>query len=385
MIEELKAGELVDLVRRVFAPRASDRQMAILVDLPDDDAQDVEFWRARREMAAKWHALLKPRIADAGLHWVDLVLYQNVRANNADLPAIAAYHPGGPLPVCYADMTEDSVAFDRVFKTHQILLAPTEFSATAPLKIAAKSFGFRAATMPGFDESMIPALKIDYGKVGARVDYLKAILDVALGCEILFVAGGREHRLDIDLRHRLAHASGGVFHEPGVAGNLPSGESYIVPYEGEQEGDPSGTAGEMPVQFGQDIVVYRIENNRAVEIISTNNASADEARRLTEEPAYGNLAELGFGVLGDFGLEPTGQILLDEKLGLHIAFGRSEHFGGMVGPKDFSSPDKVVHIDRVYIDKIQPKIAVASAILTLPGQEEMMIMEKGRYAISFEE
>ena len=55
--------------------------------------------------------------------------------------------------------------------------------------------------------------------------------------------------------------------------------------------------------------------------------------------------ELGLGVLAAFGVKPIGKVLLDEKLGLHIAFGRSEHFGGRVGPGNFSSPDAVIHID----------------------------------------
>jgi hypothetical protein len=78
-------------------------------------------------------------------------------------------------------------------------------------------------------------------------------------------------------------------------------------------------------------------------------------------------------VLGDFGLEPVGSILLDEKLGLHVAFGRSDHFGGAVGPADFSGPDAVVHLDRVYIPQVQPAVAVASVTLEGPdGPREIM-------------
>jgi hypothetical protein len=41
-------------------------------------------------------------------------------------------------------------------------MAPTQYSATAPLKNAARKFNLRAATMPGFSPAMIPTLKIDY-------------------------------------------------------------------------------------------------------------------------------------------------------------------------------------------------------------------------------
>ncbi len=81
-----------------------------------------------------------------------------------------------------------------------------------------------------------------------------------------------------------------------------------------------------------------------------------EAALLAVEPAYSDLAELGLGVLADIGVEPIGSVLLDEKPGLHIAFGRSEHFGGHVGPDAFSSPEAVVHIDRVYVPETHPDI-----------------------------
>ena len=167
-----------------------------------------------------------------------------------------------------------------------------------------------------------------------------------------------------------------------MAGNLPSGETFIVPYEGEIEGDPSRSAGELPVQFDDEVVVYRIAGNKAVEVLTSGPASEKEAQRIVDEPAYANLSELGLGVLGDFGLEPTGSILLDEKLGLHVAFGRSDHFGGTVGPQHFSSPDAVVHIDRVYIPAVQPKVAVESVTLRMP-EGDRAIMKDGDWTVDW--
>ncbi|NCQ36008.1 hypothetical protein GW813_13240, partial [bacterium] len=39
--------------------------------------------------------------------------------------------------------------------------------------------GFRAATMPGFLPSMVPALRLDYGEINRRVSLLKKLLDTA--------------------------------------------------------------------------------------------------------------------------------------------------------------------------------------------------------------
>jgi leucyl aminopeptidase (aminopeptidase T) len=255
-----------------------------------------------------------------------------------------------------------------VLDTHSIVIAPTELSATAPLKLLARSHAFRAATMAGFSSAMIPALRIDYGEVSRRVFRMKALLDHATRAELRFeVAHGESCALTLDLRHRSAHASDGILDRNGVAGNLPSGEAYIVPYEGERPGDPSGSRGRLPVQFGDAVVVFEIENNRAHRVHGEGLAAREQAEWLEREPAYGNLAELGLGVLGDFGLPPTGEILLDEKLGLHVAFGRSDHFGGQVGAAQFSRPDAVVHIDRVYIPSLQPRIAASLDLVDEAG------------------
>ncbi len=271
-----------------------------------------------------------------------------------------------------------------VLTDHRLVLAPTELSATAPLKMLCPKYGCRAATMPGFSPEMVPALRLDYGEVNRRVGILKELLDRAIAADCRFrLASGDEYSLRLDLRHRSAHASGGLLTQPGTAGNLPSGEAYIVPYEGEIAGDSSGTEGVLPVQLDGEIVLYRVKGNRAVSIIGDGPISRREAALVTAEPAYANLAELGLGVLAAFGVRPVGEVLLDEKLGLHIAFGRSEHFGGQVGPEDFSGPEAVTHQDRVYIEELQPDVMPASVVLKFEDEGPLELMREGRYSIEF--
>ena len=384
-MSQLSGTELSALISRVCPAMDGDKKLAILVDMPDEVVADTPAWKDRREMAHSWASALQQEKDNLGLDEVGLVLYRNPHANNADLPTEGYVYTGRPLPSNADELDGRALPFADIFAGHQLLVAPTQFSATAPLKMAAKQYGFRAATMPGFSREMIPALRLDYSVIGKRVNQLTGILDHAAHCGIDFDADGTDYHVDLDLRHRKGTSSGGVFPTAGTAGNLPSGESYIVPYEGELENDPSQTDGFIPVQFGDDVVVYRVEENRAYEIVSDNPASAVEAKKLLDEPAYGNIAELGLGVLGDFGLAPTGEILLDEKLGLHIAFGRSEHFGGQVAPSDFSAPDKVVHIDRVYIEALQPKVTIQKAELTLEDGSQLLLMEDGAYRIQFED
>lgn len=376
----LTTEELVALVRRVFVPRPGDTAIAVLVDLPDAVRPDHPAWRTRREMAAEWAGLLASAHDALGLH-THLVLFRNAHTNNGDLPSEGAWlHRGGALPASAEALAcEPLIAWPDVFAGHSILIAPTQYSATAPLKVAARSAAIRAATMPGFRADMIPALRLDYGEVHARVMALAALLDEADGADLVFGTPDGEAQLHLDLRHRNAHASGGLIPTPGTAGNLPSGEAYIVPYEGERTGDPSRSSGVLPVEFSGEVVRYVIERNRAVQVLPGGPHADAERDRVMREPAYGNLAELGLGVLAAFGVEPVGEVLLDEKLGLHIAFGRSDHFGGQVGPGGFSSPEAVVHIDRVYVPACQPKISVKRVELVSSSGQRRVLMLNGTY------
>jgi len=381
----LNEHDLAGLIRSVFPGFPEDRSLAVLVDVPRDPARDNPDWLVRRAMAAEWASLLAQAGPSVPLDSVRLIAYPDVGSNNADLPAEGVVVGGGlPREASGLAASGAPIPFETLFRETALWLAPTEYSTTAPLKNAAARHGFRAATMPGFNEKMIPALRVDYGEVGRRVGLIKDRLDRAEEAEVEFIKDGLEpHRMVFDLRFRTAHESSGRFPRKGTAGNLPSGEAYIVPYEGEK-GPASRTRGELPVEISGEVLVFAVEENKAVAVrpaATLGQAWKDEADRLRREPAYGNMAELGFGVLGDFGIGPVGEILLDEKLGLHVAFGRSDHFGGQVGPSAFSSPAEVIHLDRIYIPATQPRVAAYTVVLRYPGGAEEILMSGGRYAI----
>ncbi len=372
MSESLTENELLNLIVKVFPDFDKGDKLAFLVDIPRKAEDDSERWRERREIAKNWTDILKEGKDRIGLGDVELFCYEAVFANNAELPDYAFRIEKDKIPGLSSELNNlEKVSFKDIFSNYQIFIAMTQLSATAPLKNSAKVYGFRAATMPGFSSEMIPALKIDYEIVAKKVRYVKEKLDEAESAEVLFSVKGKEYRILFDLRYRKAHESSGRFPKKGTAGNLPSGEAYIVPYEGEYE--KSRTEGIIPVQIGKDIVFYRVKNNRALEVFGEGENVEIEREHLKKEPAYGNIAELGFGVLYEFGLKPIGEILLDEKLGFHIAFGRSDHFGGRVGPKNFSSPEEVIHLDRIYIKEIQPDVLVKSLTLKFKDSEEILI------------
>ena len=74
---------------------------------------------------------------------------------------------------------------------------------------------------------------------------------------------------------------------------------------------------------------------------------------------------------------------VDEKLGMHIAFGRSEHFGGQVGPDAFTKPEAVIHIDRVYVPEMQPDIGVKMVDIALEEGTILPLMRTGEYVVVF--
>lgn len=378
-MQSLSESELLQLVQAVFPTLPNDRYLTLLADIPNNPQDDHDDWKVRRQLAYDWYRKLSIHKEALNLEGVRLCAYASVDSNNADLPEYGFVYDKS-LPPVSNELIGDKWRFNTIFNNTQLFLAPTQFSTTAPLKVAAKQYGFRAATMPGFSPKMIPALRIDYELVNQRCQFMKTKLDAATGASVQFRIEERNYDMFFDLRYRLGHASGGRFPEPGTAGNLPSGETYIVPYEGEK-GTVSTTTGELPVQFDEEIVVFEIQNNRAVGVLSSGVHSQKQAEYLQREPSYGNMAELGFGILSDFGLQPIGQILLDEKLGFHIAFGRSDHFGGAVGPGNFSSPKAVVHIDRIYIPKTQSKIRIKHIDLEYKDGATERIMQDDSYLV----
>jgi len=385
MTPNLSENALIAMVEKAFEPGPEDHLLTVWTDLPDTRCPDTKAWQWRREEAARWARTLKTWGLGKGIS-VRLILYRNVRHANADLPAEGWTWEDDRLPQSADDAGTPDYVIQAGLAEGGILLALTEFSATAPLKVAARTLPIRGATLPGYTAAMASALALDAGEVRKRVKRLKGLLDMAALAEATFETRDRvQYRLELDLRGHKAHASDGHFPHPGTVGNLPGGEAYIVPNEGECADLPSRTAGMMPVQFGDELVIYRIVGNRAVEVLGKGPAALREAMRIHDEPAYSNLAELGLGVLADLGVAPIGEVLLDEKLGLHIAFGRSDHFGGSVGPTDFTAPDKVAHEDRVYVPACQPGIAVRFLDLMMPNGVRQTVIRDDRYVIDFED
>jgi hypothetical protein len=379
VIRNLGFGQLENLLRSSFLLNEKEKDLSILVDLPDARTKDSARWQDRRRIAAEWYLELQGSLENLPFRAVNLCTYPNVGTNNGDLPARVTVLFSASL--AGAALERGMINLKDVLSRSSVVLSVTEYSATAPLKVLARDLKFRGATLPGFSRAMIPALGLDYRQVDARVRAVADRLTRAEAAKVTFGMGDSTQNLIIDLRHRAAHVSGGIISEPGTVANLPSGEAYIVPYEGENEGEPSRTEGSLPVQFGDEIVSFKVERNRCVKVLTEGPESARQASMLAQEPAYGNLAELGIGVLGEWGVQAVGSTLLDEKLGPHLAFGRSDHFGGATGPSSFLDPSRVTHVDWVYVESIQPRISVRELLLRYADGAEETLVRDGKLTV----
>ena len=326
--------DLRKLLVDVFEPE-EDEVVTVMVDEPHGAVGDHAEWRRRREMAARWRDELVRLGSERGFQVNPMLTFPATGANNADLPARASLD-GRPVDL------------GQTLRSSTLVLALTEYSATAPLTVLAEAMeDFRAASMPGVSPSMEEtALAADYGRVAARCRRIDAALQGAVLLEVVFSTG---HRCTFDLRHRRAEVDDGQLPrgKPGDRViNLPSGETFIVPYEGELENVPSWTAGTIPVIEEGETVLFQVVGNRVVLVEGSGPVAERYAEHFADDPARTNIAEVAFGV--NDRAQVTGSVIEDEKAGFHWAFGRSDHLGGVFGVDRFRSPETVVHQDIVY-------------------------------------
>lgn len=317
----------------VFDPQPGETA-AVLVDLPHGEIRDTRAWSQRRAMAERWHAALSELGAERHFDVLPLVSFEATGMNNGQLPASGR-------------QDGVSVALEEIGARATLLLALTEFSASAPLIGWTRQFPqLRAASMPKVAPEMeSTALAADYAEVARSCERLRARLAGAHSAEIEFSSGDQFH---FDFRFREPEMDDGRLHRDAPAPrliNLPSGEAYTAAYEGERD-VPSLTSGILPVWYGNEIVRLRVNKNRVEEVAGDTAASRHFKGFLFLDPARCNVAELGLGC--NPRARVWGNVLEDEKAGPHIALGRSEHLGGITGPDAFRDARNAWHEDFVY-------------------------------------
>jgi len=353
------AFELKKLFEDVFNPRKGEI-VTILYDVPHDHIKDNKEWSERRKMAEEWQRQLEKFASLYEIIIKPLVTYKATGAHNADMPE-------------YGVCSGKTVRLEDTIKDSTIIISMPEFSASAPLIGFTKKYkNFRVASMPMVTKSMEETgLSADYKKISETCSRLAPLFEKSDGIEVTFSTG---HTCYFDTSgNNPVYQDNGILHPSAGKDafrlrNLPSGEVFTCPNESED----SKTTSEIPAVFESETIVFILKNNKIIDVKGHGPVAYKNRNIFKNEPALCNIAEVAIGC-NDKAVV-SGNVLEDEKAGFHWAFGRSDHIGGNVGVKNFSSPDKVQHQDIVYA-KGNPIICKKLDFIFPDGTKETAIVD----------
>lgn len=217
----------------------------------------------------------------------------------------------------------------ELMKKFDVVLCPTSRSLThTQARRSACEQGVRVATLPGVtEEIMIRCMNADYHAIAERTDKLVARMNTLHTIRVTSPAGTD---ITMPMHGRKAIASTGLIRARGAWGNLPTGEAYLAPLEGQSNGIVVVDGSMATIGMVKEPIRITVENGFATEI--TGGAEAQRLITLLEpHGADGrNVAEFGIGTNDRAIL--TGVILEDEKVmgTIHIAFGDNKSMGGNV-------------------------------------------------------
>lgn len=197
----------------------------------------------------------------------------------------------------------------------------------------------KTAHAPGMTLDILRMAAVDYAAVERRCQLLAAAL--VWGREIEIVTTDRQ-----GVGHSLWAKSGGWEVPPGISNgviaegewaNLPPGETFVVPGDGNGEIVINGS---IPgrVLGSEDELLLRFEGRRLVDMQPVDSPAGMTLYKQhfvpaehSNDPNWRNLAEIGFGT-NPVITRLTGVELIDEKMAgtVHVALGRSDLLGGDV-------------------------------------------------------
>lgn len=221
--------------------------------------------------------------------------------------------------------------------------------------------GARFASLPHFDPEMFDSsMNVDWQALADRTARLTTAVNRAEWVNIECPNGTAMH---ICKRGRDAGGDDGLLTAPGCFGNLPAGEAYFAPLEGESHGI-------MVVEWGPTRklatpLTLTIADGRVVRIDGDEPLRQVLEARFAENDACRNLAELGIGT-NDKASRPDNVLEAEKILGtIHLALGDNTGFGGVV-----AAP---FHEDYVFY---QPTVTLVMA----DGSEEL-ILDAGKLQV----
>lgn len=354
--------DLYRLLDTVFKPKRGEK-IAILIDLENPaDVKDFAYLQKDgheiQKMAHQhfYQGLKSGVMSRLGLEGGDLFCYRVTAGSNLDLEDEATAPDGRVL------------SFEKdIYPSYDILLCISTNSATAPLTASAKQHNFRGATMHGLNEIILSTgLSVDYEEVSKRAERLRQGMSNADAIEIDFMIKGKLHQLRIELNGQDAQKSHGLCRVGPDIANLPAGEVYYVPTNGE---------GHFPMKLEDgSIALLKVEGARVVEaeFIEGNRASVEAYdAKIKSDEAAGFLGELGFGTE----LFPiANHDIQDEKAfgTFHLATGRNDHLGGDITTDKFKVKSNATHDDILFSPVKTPEIDAPTVRLYKDGQTHIL-------------
>jgi len=218
--------------------------------------------------------------------------------------------------------------------------------------------GARFASLPHFDPAMFgTSMNVDWQALADRTARLVTAVNRAEWVNVECPNGTAMH---ICKRGRQAGGDDGLLAAPGSFGNLPAGEAYLAPLEGESHGT-------MVVEWGptrklDTPLTLTIADGKVLRITGDDPLRAILEARFAENEACRHLAELGIRT-NDKASRPDNVLEAEKILGtIHLALGDNTGFGGVV-----AAP---FHEDYVFY---QPTVTLVMA----DGSEEI-ILDNGK-------
>jgi aminopeptidase len=228
-----------------------------------------------------------------------------------------------------------------------VVLAATSKSLThTDARRAASDAGARVATLPNVTEAiMVRCMNADYGRIAERTNRICALMARTSVIRATAPAGTD---ITLPVAGRRALASTGLLREKGQWGNLPTGEAYLAPLEGQSQGVVVVDGSMAGIGLTTDPIRIVVRDGYATDI--TGGAEAAQLIALLEPHGRDARTVAEFGIGTNDRAILTGVILEDEKvLGtIHIAFGDNKSMGGSV--RVASHLDGLVKAPSVWFD-----------------------------------
>jgi aminopeptidase len=243
---------------------------------------------------------------------------------------------------------EPPEAVASMMKLVDVVVCPTAKSLThTDARREAVKLGVRVGTMPGITvDIMSRCLNADFDKIVGMTHF---IADQLKGVKLIRVVTKAGTDISMPVEGRMIIPSTGVLREKGQSGNIPSGEVFLAPIEGQSNGTVVIDGSMASIGMIKTPITVKVVDGYAEEI--TGGEEAERLITILDKSGRDARAVAEFGMGTNYKAKLTGQILEDEKVfgTIHIAFGNNLTMGGTIAVN--SHLDGLVKEPDVYFDE----------------------------------